>query len=118
MPHNEVINEQKRSHLLLLVVNDAPNAKGIITGKIFEYIAANRPILALAPKDGDLEYIVNYTKSGFPFSEESNLKELKSFILEVYNGQYVVNNQNVSEFTREELTKQLVTKIHSVIDES
>jgi hypothetical protein len=115
MPHTEVINEQKKSHILLLVVNDAPNAKGIITGKIFEYIAANRPILALAPKEGDLEYIVNYTKSGFPFSEESNLNDLKSFILDVFEERYQVKNQNVSEFTREKLTEQLVEKINSVI---
>ena len=36
------------------MVNNTPNAKGIITGKVFEYIASGRPILVIGPKDGDL----------------------------------------------------------------
>ncbi|MEL6535937.1 MAG: glycosyltransferase family 4 protein [Bacteroidota bacterium] len=58
VPHTEVFNYLKRSGLLLVVVNNAPNAKGIVTGKVFEYMASGRPILGLGPTDGDLAKIL------------------------------------------------------------
>jgi len=113
IPHTEVILEQKKTHLLLLIVNDAPNAKGIITGKVFEYMASERPILALAPKGGDLEKVINDTHTGkcFAISEK---EALKSFILEVYNKEYNYNPQNVNQFTRRKLTESLVSVINEV----
>jgi len=35
MPHREVMNEIQKSQVLLLLINNTPNAKGILTGKIF-----------------------------------------------------------------------------------
>ncbi|MEO0405252.1 MAG: glycosyltransferase, partial [Bacteroidota bacterium] len=42
LPHSEAVAFQKKSALLLLVVNQSPNAKGILTGKVFEYLASER----------------------------------------------------------------------------
>jgi len=66
-----------------LVVNNVPSAKGIITGKIFEYLMAKRPILAIAPSDGDLAEIISKTDSGFVvgFNEKDQLKKT---ILDLY----------------------------------
>ena len=59
LSHDLVINQQMSSHLLLLMVNNTPNAKGIVTGKIFEYMASNRPTLVIGPSDGDVAEIVS-----------------------------------------------------------
>jgi glycosyltransferase involved in cell wall biosynthesis len=59
IPHEKVIIEQSSSQVLLLFVNNSPNAKGILTGKIFEYMASGRPILAIGPKDGDTAIILD-----------------------------------------------------------
>lgn len=107
LPHNEVIKEQQKTKALLLLVNNTPNAKSILTGKIFEYLAANVPVLAIGPTDGDLAEILNKTQSGFisDFNDEMKLKEN---ILRIYsNPQFQPNKNEILKFSRRELTKTL-----------
>ena len=70
LPHDEVILEQRKSHLLLLVVNDTPNAKGILTGKFFEYMSSGRPTLCIGPNDGDVADIIRETEAGSVFESK------------------------------------------------
>jgi glycosyltransferase involved in cell wall biosynthesis len=51
--HPEAIRHMMESTLLLLIVPDHPSNKSILTGKIFEYMATEKPILLLGPADGD-----------------------------------------------------------------
>jgi hypothetical protein len=108
--HNEVIEYQKKSQVLLLLLNNVPSAKGIITGKIFEYLMVNRPILAIAPKDGDLAEILNETNAGTVVDFEDSTT-LKNTILELYSkykkGNLSVNSKNIEQFHRRELTKKV-----------
>src|SRR5581483_835341 len=44
---------QRDSEALLLLIPDAGGrGRGVLSGKVFEYIAAERPILAIVPPDG------------------------------------------------------------------
>ena len=114
--HNEVITFQKSAQVLLLVVNDVPSAKGIITGKIFEYLQANRPILAIAPTDGDLAEVINTTNSGNIVDFE-DADTLKKTILELYNAyknhSLVIDSKNIEQYHRKNLTKQLAKIIET-----
>jgi len=83
VPHSEVKGYQQKSQILLLAINKVPNAKGIITGKIFEYLQAKRPILAIGPEDGDLAEILAKTKSGTIVDFE-NTSKLKKVVLQLY----------------------------------
>lgn len=56
--HGEAIREMRRADALLLNVPDGPNADSVIPAKLFEYLAARRPILVLGPVDGEAERIV------------------------------------------------------------
>ncbi len=114
IPHSEVINYQKKSQTLLLIVNNVPSAKGIITGKIFEYLQAKRPIVAIAPTDGDLAVILSKTNAGK--TVDFNQKEaLKSCLLEHYQsykkGLLEVTSNNIEQYHRKELTSQLAKVI-------
>jgi len=62
LPWNECREKQRQAAILL---NQAfPGRKGIITSKIFEYLSAHRPILAM-PADGDcVEALLNDTGAG------------------------------------------------------
>ena len=111
LPHNEVILEQRKTQLLLLLVNRTPNAKGILTGKFFEYLSAKRPICVIGPKDGEIAKIVNETKAGFvtDYNNESALKNeiLKSF--EAFlKGNLNIQSSGIEKYSRENLTKELV----------
>ena len=95
LPHNKVQEHQKSSQVLLLAINNVPSAKGIITGKIFEYLNAKRPILAIGPIDGDLAKILDETNSGVIIEFEDAVS-LKSVILEFYN-QYKIGRASCRE---------------------
>lgn len=64
IPHGESILMQRKTQVLLLVANNTPNAKGILTGKVFEYMGANRPVLAIGPEGGDLQKVIEETECG------------------------------------------------------
>ena len=95
----------------MLLINKVPSAKGIITGKIFEYLQAKRPILAIAPENGDLSTIIHHTNSGYVIDFEDKEK-LKATIIAMYtnykNGDLEVNSMNIQKYHRKELTKELV----------
>ena len=116
--HNEAIEFQKKSQVLLLLLNNVPSAKGIITGKIFEYLMVNRPILAIAPLDGDLAEILNKTNAGKVVDFEDN-ETLKSTILDLYSkykkGNLRIDSNNVEQFHRKELTNKLAEIIKNTV---
>jgi glycosyltransferase involved in cell wall biosynthesis len=50
--------------LLLLIPEAAGRGKGVLSGKVFEYLAAERPILAAVPPDGAAAALVRETGAG------------------------------------------------------
>lgn len=107
LPHDEVIVEQQRSKVLLLLVNNTRNAKGILTGKFFEYMASGAPILAIGPVNGDLAKIMNETNTGLisGFYDEETLEKN---ILAFFNGQTLTRSEaRISYYSRKELTRRL-----------
>jgi glycosyltransferase involved in cell wall biosynthesis len=107
LPHNEVIAAQQRSKVLLLLVNNTRNAKGILTGKFFEYMAARVPILAIGPRDGDLAKILHETNTGL-ISDFEDEETLEKNILAYFNGHTTTRNEaQVAKYSRKELTRKL-----------
>lgn len=108
LPHNEVIIEQQKSKVLLLLVNNTPNAKGILTGKIFEYMMSGSPILAIGPEDGDLANLLAETNAG-KICDFNNERRLKEIILDLFlKTDLTTINANIEKYSRRSLTKQLV----------
>ena len=62
--HKEAVQLLKATDALLLAIPDLPDNKGILTGKLFEYLAAQRPILCLGPTEGDAAAILRDAKAG------------------------------------------------------
>jgi glycosyltransferase involved in cell wall biosynthesis len=120
LPHNEVIIEQQKSQVLLLLINNAPNAKGILTGKMFEYMAAKRPILCLGIEDGDAAKILNKSQAG-TVVDFDNYEKLKTTILNYYS-QYksknlTVNSEGIERYSRKNLTNELVKILNELTND-
>jgi glycosyltransferase involved in cell wall biosynthesis len=64
-PRSEALHLQRDSEALLLLVPDAGGrGKGVLSGKVFEYLAAGRPILAVVPPDGAAADLIRETGAG------------------------------------------------------
>lgn len=117
VPHDEVGKLLKQSAVLLLAVNNSPNAKGILTGKFFEYLAAGRPILAIGPIDGDVAQILKDSEAG-EIAGNENLEGIKKIIIGLY-GKFSdydlsVNPKGIDKYSRENLTARLATILDSI----
>ena len=114
--HNEAIMYQRKTQVLLLIEANTTEASYIIPGKLFEYINANRPILALGPKQSDIPSILKDTQTGKYFDYE-NETALKTHILELFEN-YKTNSlsvasKDIERFSRKNCTKQLVEVLNS-----
>jgi glycosyltransferase involved in cell wall biosynthesis len=64
-PRAESLRLQRDSEVLLLLVPDADGrGRGVLSGKVFEYLAAGRPILAVVPPDGAAAELIRETHAG------------------------------------------------------
>ena len=52
MPYAESLAVQGRADALLLLMWDHPEEKGVLPGKLFEYMGAGKPVLAVGAGDG------------------------------------------------------------------
>ena len=114
--HNEAIMYQRKTQVLLLIEANTTEASYIIPGKLFEYINANRPILALGPKQSDIPSILKDTQTGRYYDYE-NETALKTHILELFEN-YKTNSlsvvsKDIERFSRKNCTKQLVEVLNS-----
>ena len=65
LPRAEALRVQRDSEALLLLIPDAGGrGKGVLSGKVFEYLAAGRPILAAVPPDGAAANLIRETGAG------------------------------------------------------
>lgn len=116
--HSKVTELQKKSQVLLLLVNNTPNSQGIVTGKIFEYMASKRPVLAIGPKGGDLDDLIKITNSGIllPFDDELKIFEGLKWYMEGFNNHWIgFNPKNTEGYSRKELTRKLVGVMNNII---
>lgn len=115
--HDEAIKFQMKSQILLLIEIDSAETKAIIPGKIFEYMISETPILALGPKDSDVEYIIKSTNTGSYFNYHQKA-ELKSQILGYFeafqNHNLKVHAIGLQPYSRRALTQKLAELIQSL----
>lgn len=118
MNHQEVSKYQLSSQVLLLCINNVPSAKGIITGKIFEYLQAKRPILAIGPENGDAAEILKNTNAGemIGFEEKEKLKEQVLMLYKKFkNNQLTSESKEIEKYHRRKLTEKLAVVIKKTL---
>jgi glycosyltransferase involved in cell wall biosynthesis len=69
--------------LLLLIPESGGRGRGVLTGKIYEYLAAERPILAAVPPDGAAAQLVRDTGAGVVVSSE-DVEALRGALLDLH----------------------------------
>ncbi len=110
LPHDQVVPLLQSASLLYLPVNNTPNARSIQTGKLFEYLAAGRPILGIGPIDGDAAEIIRECNAGemIDFSDKTQVMEVleKWFQLHM-DGRLSIEPTGRDKYTRKNLTASI-----------
>lgn len=110
LSHSEANIEMANSDLLLITNFPDESSKGIIPGKIFEYLATGKQIVSFGPKESDVKKILEETQAGKHFSYDDE-SELKTFLLlkfeEWKSGIAHSQTENIEQFSRKNLTKKL-----------
>ena len=110
LPHNKVLEAQQKSQLLLLLEIDSEETQGIIPGKLFEYLHAKRPILAIGPKGWEAGAMVERHQAGH-MCLHSDVTTLKKVLLEAFqqyqNGILACTSEGVEQYHRKALTESL-----------
>lgn len=93
LEHPDVICEMANADLLLLLIPQTSKNEGIITGKLFEYIASGNPVLGFGPENGDAASILNETNTGHMTDYGKNPEN----VLEAYYAVYKQNRKQYAE---------------------
>ncbi|WP_312287885.1 glycosyl transferase family 1 [Chryseobacterium gleum] len=110
LSHGKAVEEMQHSDMLLITNFPNESSRGIIPGKIFEYLASGKQILSFGPDKADVAKILEETQAGKHFGYQET-EMVKKFILEKFNlwknGDLLENTQHIDQFSRKNLTRQL-----------
>jgi len=105
LSHTQVLQEYNEASVLLLLLFNSDTGKGNYPGKIFEYFAAKKPILAFGPSESDTGNLIAKTNSGIYFSyDEANLRQA---VFDLLEKRKKFEFSDMEDFSREKLTKDL-----------
>ncbi len=114
----ESILQQRKAQVLLLLTWNHPAEKGVYTGKLFDYLAARRPILALGIPGSVIEELLKNTKAG---TYVSCVEELKIAILSYYQEYkltgkvaYKGNLTEIDKYSHREMARKFAGVLDSI----
>ena len=117
--HEEALRLQRSARLLLLLEIDSEETRGIIPGKLFEYLVARRPILAIGPEGWDVAKIIAETGAGIALTytakDAVKARIFKSYEKFLWN-KSTVPASGIQKYSRKNLTAKLAALLHDVDD--
>lgn len=118
VPYRESLRMQTEADLLLLLLWNDPEHKGVYTGKLFEYIGARRPVLAVGERGDVAAELVESRGLGVVSNDADEiLGRLKSWIKQKREtGRIPFSGMHeAGEFSREEQTRILENYLSQLI---
>jgi len=112
LSHSQVLEQYNQADVLLLLLFNSNSGVGNYPGKIFEYFAAKKPILAFGPINSDAERLIEKTNTGKYFSYDD--ENLNVDILDLFNNPNNFDFENMEGFSREKLTYDLANLLNSL----
>lgn len=110
LPHEQVVQEQRRASILILPLRREPEYAKVLPGKIFEYLASGRPVLGIGDEDGAAATVLRDSGSGVMYGWEEK-ERLMEFIDKPCRP-----TGNIDQYTRSGLTERLVALLENLIE--
>jgi glycosyltransferase involved in cell wall biosynthesis len=113
VPHEESIRQLLCSHAALLIVDEAKESNEIVPGKVYEYIGAGKPVIAVAPRNSAIERLLDETRAG-RVAHQHDIERLADilfgYVQDWKNGStvhFLPNKEAIARYERRNATKQL-----------
>lgn len=110
LPHDLVNVEQKSATVLILPLRREPEYSKVLPGKIFEYLAARRPVLGIGQEDGAAARVLRDAQAGI-MCDWTASSTISNFIDNQWdkflNGEDSAISSNIEKYNRVALTAQL-----------
>lgn len=119
VPRSEALSLQKSADLLLLLESGDHDSKGFLTGKIFEYIGAGRPIISIgSERDSAIGRVLQETQSGTCYGDDADaiIDDISSCLRGVTPIWYRPNLATIEFYSRNRQSQILFSKINSLIN--
>jgi glycosyltransferase involved in cell wall biosynthesis len=109
---------QRSANFLLFLESGAIDARGVLTGKLFEYLIAGKPILALGiDKHSAAAQVIAETQTGYIFGEDKDkIKDFfKRYLSYPPQHPYAPNTLAIQSYSREEQARKLLDIAKSLL---
>jgi len=121
--HHEALRHMCGAEILLLSINRVPNPTGIVTGKLYEYLASGRPILCFSPTDGDATGIIDASGAGesFRYEHAEGVAAMLDRHYEAWKRGHPIQGcdaERSAPYSRELQTKRLADLLNTLTEES
>lgn len=121
MKHRDCLIELLKSDALLLIEPSGPGAEAFYTGKVFEYMNTDRPILATIPYNGAAAQLITHTNTGL-VSDYNDITGTVKNLSNLYNSwlnkskPFEPDMSEVKKYERKELTNSLVKVLNNSLE--
>lgn len=114
--HNVAVREQKNASVLILPLRMEPETTAILPGKLFEYMAARKPILCIGLSEGDMADVLKDTGSGkaFDWDDEGMGGFIDSCWESFKQGEDSSEDLGIDKYSRKTLTAQMASLLKKV----
>ena len=114
VPHHEAIKYMQSADILLVALERVAHSRGIVTGKVFEYLSLGVPVLGVGGTDGDLAAVLRATQGGQVFEHDDEIG-METFIskhiarVQRREASPAVDATLLRPYDRRELTRRMAT---------
>jgi glycosyltransferase involved in cell wall biosynthesis len=113
--HEHAIKLMGGADALLLVANTTPGAEATVPGKLYEYLAVGRPVIAVAPCESATADVLRGTRGGW-LAEAENPDAIACVLKEAYRERELSANQAaIARYDRRRLTGDLARIFDEVL---
>lgn len=117
--YEESLSRQYESWILLLLEWNDPLARGVLTGKFFEYLGAERPILCIGYSEGSIAEILEETGTGKILNNPVDIERFLIWCTAEYkkgnNSLGFIMNDSILNYSRRKAAENLSKVFSSLI---